>query len=620
MSVSYNEKELEALLLEWGLVNRAGLEEAEKLRAQARRGRQATVALADALVKLGLVTSAQVKIALASVQAGKTSNPGLDEIPVDVMEAQSNPANTVGKYVLLEEVGRGGAAVVRKAWDGENRRYVALKFLRSPEGRSIDAARIAELIREAQRAVQLRHPNIRAVYEVGSHQGQYFLAMEYLEGYTLAELVRSSRSRRRVSPFFDDPAKYLTLARDVARAIQYAHARTPPIIHCDLKPANVFIELNWRPYVVDFGVARELKPAGPGEEGTLKGSPAYMAPEQVLGKPDEIDVRTDVYGIGAILYELLAGRPPFTGELQEVLDKNLLVPPPAPTEVLNARSAISDGTARVLRVPPEVEAVCMKCLEKEKSDRFATAGEIADALTTLIRQRPVTQKPETTRIAFREAPRRSWRWPGGRQRLVAAAGGLVLLVGAVAAWTFLGGWAETVAEPPHAALERDGHELAARLDLEEARKRYQEAAPGPDRAAWRREREEELEWLRNLRAEILEEVRRRPPSLQELKLRDGRRLRGAHFVLTTESRVAVKSDEGRADLRWGDLDPEHVLWIFKRVPNVSPRARLGAAVFAIRNRLRKDAEDLVGAVRHTVVDEEARRLERELPKIQSPGP
>jgi len=447
MAQSNDDSEFSELLLEWGLITRQELEDASRLHETSTRNGSAAPAFTETLIKYGFLTPRQVAEAKSADAKGvfycsacsvgfevrigssrrnyqcprcqgplqreagqlppKATTALLsDHVPVDVQVALHNPDTRFGKYVLLAEVGRGGAAVIRKAWDSEEKAYVALKFLRPQEGS--DPEKVEALIREGERAVYMRHPNLIRVYELGYISRQYYIAMEFLEGYTLAELIRSALLKSKVSPFYDDPTRYLTMLRDVARAVHYAHSRTPPLVHCDLKPANVFIELSWRPYVLDFGVARELNPdAKDADAGLVKGSPAYMAPEQVLGRPDEIDARTDVYGLGAILYDLLAGRPPLTGDLQEVLDKNLLmVGVPSPSDVLKTRGEISGGTARNYRVPPEIEAICMKCLAKEKKDRYATAKDVADALTQATRARPLTQvhKPETTRRIVSQTP------------------------------------------------------------------------------------------------------------------------------------------------------------------------------------------------------------------------
>jgi serine/threonine protein kinase len=448
MAQSNDDREFSELLLEWGLITRQELEDASRLHETATRNGSTAPAFTETLIKYGFLTPRQVSEAKSADTKGvfyctacsvgfevrisssrrnyqcprcqgplqreagqlppkATTALLTDHVPVDVQVALHNADSRFGKYVLLAEVGRGGAAVIRKAWDSEEKTYVALKFLRPQEG--ADPEKVEALIREGERAVYLRHPNLIRVYELGYISRQYYIAMEYLEGYTLAELIRSALLKSKVSPFYDDPTRYLMMLRDVARAVHYAHSRTPPLVHCDLKPANVFIELSWRPYVLDFGVARELNPGAKDvDAGLVKGSPAYMAPEQVLGRPDEIDARTDVYGLGAILYDLLAGRPPLTGDLQEVLDKNLLmVGVPSPSDVLKTRGEISGGgTARNYRVPPEIEAICMKCLAKEKKDRFATAKDVADALTQATRARPLTQvhKPETTRRIVSQTP------------------------------------------------------------------------------------------------------------------------------------------------------------------------------------------------------------------------
>jgi len=667
---SADEKEFAELLLEWGLLNKPELDEALRLHGTASRNGMAHPAFTDTLIKYGFLTPRQVAEAKSAdvkgvflcaacgvgfevrisakeriykcprcqgsleresgtrpAQAAPPAALVTDTVPVDVQVAMHNPEARFGKFVVISEVGRGGAAVIKKAWDSEERCYVALKFLRTPPGAQADPEKIADLMREGERAVHLRHPNIIQIYEMGYIAKQYYLAMEYLEGFTLADLIKSARGRSKVSPFYEDPQRYLTMVRDVARAVHYAHARTPPLIHCDLKPANVFIELSWRPYVLDFGVAREIGPATAEEEevGTLKGSPAYMAPEQVLAKPDEIDARTDVYGLGAILYDLLTGRPPFTGDLQEVLDKNLLVSPPKPSEVLKARGEISGGTARVYRVPPEVEEICVKCLEKEKKDRYASAKDVAEAITRVIRARPVTQaqQPKTRTLVMAEeaapAPMAEVRQALASSRVKSAAVVAVIAAGvAAAAILGYGAWVQRPMEAsPTDRLQAEADAVAATLAIEAAEARYRRHEElHHDRAAqeWVQARLEDLEAMREMRAGLIVHLTTTQPVIRDLKLR-GRALREARVVRASEQVIEVAGDQGREEIGWAQLDPKQLVALATADPKLSLKGKLGLASYAVKNGLAMEAGTLLQQLKGKVPEPRTREIEERLKKL-----
>ncbi|MBI2933248.1 MAG: protein kinase [Planctomycetes bacterium] len=666
MAQSADEREFAELLLEWGFVSRQELEEAVGLHEAACHKGSARPSFTDTLIKYGFLTPRQVAEARSAdvkgvfqctacegafsvrisadrqtyrcprCQQPLVRRPGTDSsvtiglisdaVPVDVQVALHKPESRFGKYVLLREVGRGGAAVIKRAWDTEERCYVALKFLSLPQGTVADPAKIEDFLREGERAVHLRHPNIIRVYEVGRINAEYYLAMECLEGYTLAELIKSARMRGKITPFYEDAVRYLTMVRDVARAVHYAHTRAPSLIHCDLKPANIFIELSWRPYVLDFGVAQELSAvAQQAQKGTLKGSPAYMAPEQVLGKPEEIDARTDVYGLGSILYDLLAGRPPFTGELQEVLDKNLLmVSVPKPSEVLRVRGEISTGAAKTYRVPPEVEEICTKCLEKDKKDRYATAKDVADALTRVLKAQPVThtQRGKTTRrvIADDKMPEVTpladvaYALKSVRLKLVLTTtlvAAAVLGIGAVVyvklafnprVWT------------SESTLEMAADKLAMVLRLEEAEQRYQqfeERNPNPATHRWVEGRLEELAAMKAMRSVLIGVLLRKKPVLAKVKLRD-RAVENVRIEHATAVNVRATIQGEGTNLAWGEFDPRELIGLLPEDSSLLPQARLGAAHFAAKNGLYEEALRRLERLDGTSVEVEAKRLMEEL--------
>ncbi|MBI2933681.1 MAG: serine/threonine protein kinase [Planctomycetes bacterium] len=300
----------------------------------------------------------------------------LDEAPPSVRMAARDPACLLGKYVIVEEAGRGGAGVVYKAWDLVLGQYVALKLIRKDV--ELDPAhseeQVRELIGEARNAIRLRHPNIVPVIDAGIIGKEFYICMEYIDGPSLATRLQEARQAGRVSPFYEDPVRYLEILRDVALAVHYAHTFPRPVIHCDLKPGNILLDKGQRPYVADFGLAQPIVVAPGGErkdELVIRGTPAYMAPEQVLGNRERFGPWTDVYALGATLYALLAGRPVFSGTDFHVFFQTVNAPPDPPLQA--SKGPMADRLARATRL----EAACLRCLAKKPEDRYATAREVA---------------------------------------------------------------------------------------------------------------------------------------------------------------------------------------------------------------------------------------------------
>jgi serine/threonine-protein kinase len=321
-----------------------------------------------------------------------------DPVPPEVRSAMADPSRRFGKYVLVRELGRGGVGVVYLAWDAYLSQYIALKRIHPAppdEPRGIHEVRVQSLIQEARSAIRLRHPGIVTIYDAGRIGGDWFISMEFLEGETLEERIKASRQRGKSSPFFEGPRPVLGLLGAVARAVDYAHTRPSALIHCDLKPANILIDREERPHVLDFGLARRLQlVASP--EPQVAGTPSYMAPEQARGQLSEIDARTDIYALGAILYEMLVGHPPFVGEPLDVMGRTMGEVPQAPNRVLEKEHETRHGlnsmtTRRLLRIPPALEDLCMRCLSKERADRPGKMSEVADLLEGMLkgkRRRP----------------------------------------------------------------------------------------------------------------------------------------------------------------------------------------------------------------------------------------
>ena len=284
-------------------------------------------------------------------------------------------------YEVQAVLGHGGMGVVYKARQNGLNRIVALKMLlagayASPEYRE-------RFLREAEAAAGLRHPNIVQVHDMGEHNGQPYFTMEFVEGGSLAQKLAGT----------PQPARQAAaLLATLAEAVQTAHQGG--IVHRDLKPANVLLTADGTPKISDFGLARRLDgEAGLTRTGAVIGTPSYMAPEQAWGKPLAVEPAVDIYALGAILYELLTGRPPFRAETAAATVQQVISQDPAPPSRLNSK------------VPRDLETVCLKCLDKEPRRRYASADALADDLRRFQRGEAVLARPEgwLARLARRAA-------------------------------------------------------------------------------------------------------------------------------------------------------------------------------------------------------------------------
>src|SRR5262245_29974299 len=272
-------------------------------------------------------------------------------------------------YEVEAVLGSGGMGVVYKAWHPRLHREVALKMLLA--GPFAGPGELERFLREAETVAGLRHANIVQVYEAGDVEGRPYFTMEFVEGGSLAQKLAGTPQPARQSA---------ALVATVAEAVHAAHQRG--IVHRDLKPGNILLTADGTPKLADFGVARRLEgAAGLTQSGAPLGTPSYMAPEQAEGKTRDVGPATDTYALGAILYELLTGRPPFRAETATETLCQVVSQDPAPPSRLNAA------------VPRDLETICLKCLQKEPPRRYASAQALAEDLQRYGRGEPIAARP-----------------------------------------------------------------------------------------------------------------------------------------------------------------------------------------------------------------------------------
>jgi WD40 repeat protein len=418
-----------------------------------------------------------------------------------------------GDYELQEEIARGGMGVVYRARQVSVNRPVALKMILTGQLASNDDVRRFQA--EAEAAANLDHPHIVAIYDVGEHDGQHYFSMKLVEGGSLAGQIER---------FVRDLPAAVRLLAAVARAVHHAHQRQ--ILHRDLKPGNVLLDCDGQPHVTDFGLAKKI--AGDSrltQSGAVVGTPSYMPPEQAGGKKG-LTTAADVYSLGAILYELLTGQPPFRAET--ALDTLLQVLEREPERPRSLNS----------RIDRDLETICVKCLQKEPERRYESAAGLADDLERWERGEPIEARP----VGQAE---RLWRWCR-RNRAVAA------LTAGMAAALVLGTLGSVLFAVEASANAR--HEREARGEAEQARAQATQKAIDEEKARARAEQAQKNETAARQKTE------------QERDAKDKALLKAEGLRLAARSEIVRPTNPGQALLlaiagarRYRGLDANNTL-------------------------------------------------------------
>jgi serine/threonine-protein kinase len=324
---------------------------------------------------------------------GALTLPAGQPMPADA--SPGAPGADFGNYELVEEIGRGGMGVIWKARQKDLDRVVAIKMILSSHLAS--TMQVDRFVAEARAMAKLHHPHVVRIHETGQVHGQHYFVMEYIAGPSLAAALARGRLPRE---------KAAELVATVARAVEHLHGQN--IVHRDLKPSNILLDTDGLPYVTDFGLVKLLDPGSHvTTTGAIVGTPAYMAPEQAAGRAEEVGPRSDVYSLGAILYECLTGLAPFKGETAlETLLQVMESEPPQPRQL--------DPD-----IPRKLEMICLKCMEKDPAERYSSAAAVAKDLERFLEGEEVEARPPGVWSGLR-------RWARREPALVSRLGALLI--------------------------------------------------------------------------------------------------------------------------------------------------------------------------------------------------
>ncbi|MBI4245403.1 MAG: serine/threonine protein kinase, partial [Planctomycetes bacterium] len=352
-----NDKDLSQILLEYNILSVDELKGiADEVSSSRQRG-HSDKTLLQAVVEKGIISNDRIMDLFKTDQRADVKS-----IPSEVVARLENKKFRIGKYVMLNQIGSGGCGVVFKAYDVVLKRYVALKFLNNPSSEQFQRFK-----KEAEIVAGISHPNIVQIYEIGEHDGKCFIAMQLVNGKTLSDIIDEHGIK-----------KIIRIIRDVCLALEAVHEYG--IIHRDLKPKNIMVGEDGRVYVMDFGIAK----SGDSEltvSGFILGTPMYMSPEQA--RSDHVDIRSDIYSLGATLYQCLTGFHPFAGRTSMEIIENVIKNDPVAPRKANPR------------LPADLDVIVRKCMMKESMRRYQNVRQLRGDLDSYLNDEPIKARAPT---------------------------------------------------------------------------------------------------------------------------------------------------------------------------------------------------------------------------------